>query len=71
MSTDEEVGTQAFIERALDADGRWPILVLRHERRLHVMDGFHRLWKAQHLGRPDIGARVVPVKDLLGLPQKT
>jgi hypothetical protein len=63
--TDEVVGSPEFVQRALAADGRYPILCLQKRgRRLIVMDGLHRLWKAHHLNRILISARVFDYRDL-------
>lgn len=67
MNTDDAVGSDRFIERALAVDGRWPILVFRDRSKLRIMDGVHRLWKAKHYGRREISARIVPLDDLLNL----
>lgn len=68
MRTDDGVGSDGFVERALATDCRWPILVFREkDGKLHVLDGTHRLWKAKHYGRTKISGRIVPLKDLLNV----
>jgi ParB-like nuclease domain len=52
-------------ERVLEADPSTPILVTKAQGRLVVIDGLHRLKKAQSLGHTDIAARV------LDLPSST
>jgi hypothetical protein len=50
--------------RALAADLDYPIDVTRHRGRLAILDGFHRLLKAEWEGRATISARIVSRADL-------
>lgn len=61
----ERKNSQDFIQRALRADLRYPILVFQGRNgAFHICDGLHRYWKARHLGNSTIKARVIPYSAL-------
>ena len=69
---DELPGHPEFIERAIEADLSYPILVIDYqdeEPRYWIADGVHRLWKAVHGRAPleSIQAHIVPSADLINL----
>lgn len=63
--SDEEDGSEDFVERALATED-FPLLIQETEDgTLWVMDGRHRLWKhIYHDGKTSVSAYVIPVKDL-------
>jgi len=71
IEADEPVGSEEFIERALRADRRYPIIVCREPRgKLTVLDGLHRIWKAKAKGSAEIWARVITRKQLRSIPSR-
>lgn len=70
-TAEERKGSASFVQRALRSDLRYPVLVMQGRRgAYHLLDGRHRFWKALHLGRPTIAARILPCEDLQSLRQE-
>ena len=62
VKADEPRDSPEFKARAMKASLRHPILVSKHPEGLNVVDGLHRLYKAENLGKSHIHAIVVPRK---------
>lgn len=63
--SDEEDGSQEFVERALATEDFPLVIQQTREGKMWVMDGRHRLWKHIFLdGRDHVQAYVIPVEDL-------
>jgi len=60
---EERPGTKEFIKRANKADLKYPIIVFRGKAgKLFVMDGVHRIWKANKDKRKTIKAHILTLK---------
>lgn len=75
---DEVVGSPEFIERALQSDLSFPIIVVRYppssrdpDGALFIADGVHRLWKAIDEGNEFIDGYVIEQDDLWEIPYHT
>jgi hypothetical protein len=63
--TDEAVGSKAFHDRSMKADLKYPILILRElDGSLSVMDGLHRLYKANWLKNKIIKVKIIERSEL-------
>jgi hypothetical protein len=49
----------AQYERTMNSDLTWPIHIIRHSRRWTILDGVHRLLKADILGQHSIRAMIL------------
>lgn len=69
VHTDEPTGSPEFITRALRADLRYAIVVVKEEDNfLSVVDGLHRLWKAIKIyKRKRVKVRILTRSELLDI----
>ena len=63
-SYDEVQGSPKFVERAMESDLSFPIIVIRYPDEDFLADGNHRLWKANTLGHKTIKGYLLSEKDL-------
>lgn len=57
-------GNPVFVKRAMKADLKYPIIIIKYTDGMWIADGVHRLWKAVHKGARTIKAYVIPNKSL-------
>jgi len=70
-SGDELPGSHEFVERAMNSDLSYPIVVIRYPDGDFIADGNHRLWKAQELGLRSIQGYLMHEDDLGNIPNKS
>ena len=63
-SYDETPGSPKFVERAMESDLSFPIIVIRYPDEDFIADGNHRLWKANSLGHRTIKGYLLSEEDL-------
>lgn len=63
---DEEYGSEDFIKRVNKADLKYPIIVVKDEKedKYSIVDGMHRVYKAQSQGLDKINAYILTYDDL-------
>lgn len=66
---DDIPGSPEYIERAMKADLKYPIIVIRYDDGDFIADGNHRLWKARSLGWKKIMGYLIQSDDLRNIPQ--
>ena len=68
-STDEIPGTPEFIERANRSDLNYPVTAAKYPDGVFLIDGVHRLWKANHLGHKTIRGWLMDYSEMKNVPQ--
>lgn len=58
VSADEPIGSSAFHKRAMKASLKHPVLLFNDGKKLWVIDGTHRIFKADKLGKTSLAAYV-------------